>query len=1023
MGPTMHSASRNESPPPKRALSSFFSRILPSNRPEQGGTTRITNGPRDDESSYLDLGMNPNDLTEWNLPRDRPSRPATTDAEGMFRRGRSASRHHHKDSNGYDKRPRRRSQRPERSPRPPSLNLVDIFRGRTPSTSPGLSKSHTRTKIGLSDALKTKEDARRRRRSLKESGDWLGVQGADPYSGRHIVLTPTDTVSSDMTTPSAKSRLRSLSRKKKAAKLAYDQALLEEETEREKNVVLKERSKLEKMERAKAELRQQSDQMAKWSQHKRQWSSAAEPNLSPIAQSLNSYKLTTSSDEVAPVAVPNFSRPEKGRSRTGSVTSHSSPQVSLVGDSENAEPPKHSRNRNYSTDTIIRKSTPYKEFLPILEPEGQLHRPALGPGQNDAPTPPQPQKQEKKSEKHFLWRRRRRMTDPGKDRGQILQALKSSAAVTDESLVSGSEEVPPIPALPPLHFQGTSVDLFSDLSLSEGRRRLHYEGSQSHHAPTTPTRSLKRPGLTITTNFQSPKDQHEVERQSSDTAATAISSLWRSKGNTKQQYNPKRLVPERGLSHRGKDTLEQIPFLDSDPNQGRIDGNTDFQKGHQRLYFTGKARSKSLGRARRWSRDKDKAKKTSDEVKQFVFTRTTTITGFEPGSPSRIDGAMSRTRDIDRLSGTTTVVDSTGNITSPSTHSQQSGNGKHLPEGVADSGVETEGSTTSSRPATPSSALPSLGQDLEMIGRDGVLRHDLVMNEPMDQDLVPQGLKLKEKKGVRESKSLEDALMKARNVRDKYDRDIGVAARDSVPTLFDETILLREKTTVKQGTCGQVDVKSPGEHKQAMIQEAARIAMLRSRAKEVVTTRSPSLREGEQTPPESVSVLPRLANLLPGAWSSDTEVQEKGLGERVVNRSGRKLWLVTRGMAEKLDYQHDLSGQDETDDHKHVDKYDYSHDDKHIKNPDAVMTLLILLTGGLALGYGLLRMWWEFVKPVFDKESELWKRRETQSSTWSDMGVFLAAGLFLGVGVGVLGCGVCGLGWEGGFESLMSFCK
>ncbi|KAI1268903.1 hypothetical protein F5Y18DRAFT_439490 [Xylariaceae sp. FL1019] len=1007
MSKTMHSTSRNGSPPPRRAFSSFLTRILPSNRPEQGGTTRTTNGPRDDESSYLDPGMNPNDLTDWNLPRDRPPRPATTDAQGMFTRGRSASREHHKDINGYDKRLRRTSQHPERSPRPPGLNLANMFRGRTPPPGDKLRKAHTMTKDEVSDALRAKEDARRHRRSLKESGDWLGVQGADPYSGRHTVLTPTDTVSSDMTTPSAKSRLRSLNRKKKAAKLAYDQAKLEEDTERERNLVLKERLKLEKMEKAKEELRRQSEKLGSWSQHKRQWSSAAEPNLSPIAQSLSSYQLTTSSDEVAPVDVPSFSRPEKGRPRAGPVAGHSPPPppVSLVGDGESAKLPKHRHNRNYSTDTIIHNSSSYKKLPPIFGPEGHLHRPALVPNQNDTPAPLQAQTQEKKSEKPFLWLRRRRMTDPGKDRGPILQALISSAAATNENLMSGSGEIPPIPALPPLHSQGKPADLFSDMNLREDRLRLHPEESQSHHQLATPIRSLKRPGLTITTDFQSLKDQNKARRLYSDTAATAISSLWKLKENMKQQQSPKSLVPGRQLSFRGRDSLEQIPLLDSDPNRGRIDGNTDFQNGHQRQSLHGNARSKSLGRVGRRFRDRDKAKNTSDEVKQFVFTRTITTTGFEPGSPSRIDGTMSRTRDVNRLSGTTTVVDSNGNITSPSTHSQMSGDGKHLPEGDAGSGVETEGSTTSSRPVTPPSTSPSLGRDLEMIETDGVSRHGLSMNEPMDRDLVPQGLKLKEKKGVRESKSLEEALMKARSVRDKYDRDIGVAARDPKPGLFDEKILLRAKTVVRQGMDGEVDVKSPGEHKQAMIQEAARIAMLRSRAKEVVTARSPSLREGERTRPESVSVLPRLAGLLPGAWVSDTEDREKGIGEGVVNRSGRKLWLVPRGVREKIDYQPDSFSADETDRRKHVDKYDRGRNDKHTKNPDAVMTLITILTGAFTIGYGFLRMWWEFVSPVFDRGSEVWKRRKRQSSTWNDMGVFLAAGLFLGLPMCVLGVG------------------
>jgi myosin heavy subunit len=142
--------------------------------------------------------------------------------------------------------------------------------------------------------LKVKEDIRRHRRSLKESGDWLGVQGADPYSGEFAVLTHTSTLSTDNTSPSARKRLEILSRKKTTAKLAYEEAKLEVETEKEMVSVEKGRLKLEKMNWAKEELRQQQQEFATWSQHKRQWSSAAEPNLGPIAQSAKSYKQANS---------------------------------------------------------------------------------------------------------------------------------------------------------------------------------------------------------------------------------------------------------------------------------------------------------------------------------------------------------------------------------------------------------------------------------------------------------------------------------------------------------------------------------------------------------------------------------------------------------------------------------------------------------------------------------------------------------------------------------------------------------
>jgi hypothetical protein len=81
---------------------------------------------------------------------------------------------------------------------------------------------------------------RMHRRQLKESGDWLGVQGANPDTGEFDNLTPTTSSGSEAT------------------------ALRREATviKRPRRVV--------------------------WRRGDNQWSSVAEPDLSPIAQSQNS---------------------------------------------------------------------------------------------------------------------------------------------------------------------------------------------------------------------------------------------------------------------------------------------------------------------------------------------------------------------------------------------------------------------------------------------------------------------------------------------------------------------------------------------------------------------------------------------------------------------------------------------------------------------------------------------------------------------------------------------------------------
>ena len=165
------------------------------------------------------------------------------------------------------------------------------------------------------EQLRAREEVRQARRSLKASGDWLGVQGADPWTGEVAVLTPTDTVSSDTTTPSARHLLATLAGHRKLAERACDYARDQEALGQDRVRAARARGKLQKMERRKEELLRQQQQKQqvtaggggdsgdaeasggggglgtmvarRWKQRKGQWSSIAEPNLSPIPQSVN----------------------------------------------------------------------------------------------------------------------------------------------------------------------------------------------------------------------------------------------------------------------------------------------------------------------------------------------------------------------------------------------------------------------------------------------------------------------------------------------------------------------------------------------------------------------------------------------------------------------------------------------------------------------------------------------------------------------------------------------------------------
>lgn len=113
-------------------------------------------------------------------------------------------------------------------------------------------------------------EKRRRRRSLRESGDFLGVQGINPATGELDVLTPT-TSSSNNTS----SQFASLARTVADRRGAYEAARRKLQAE-----------KMRKWEREKAAVRAELHRNnVMWTKRRSGWSSAIEPALSPIAQS------------------------------------------------------------------------------------------------------------------------------------------------------------------------------------------------------------------------------------------------------------------------------------------------------------------------------------------------------------------------------------------------------------------------------------------------------------------------------------------------------------------------------------------------------------------------------------------------------------------------------------------------------------------------------------------------------------------------------------------------------------------
>lgn len=108
-------------------------------------------------------------------------------------------------------------------------------------------------------------EKRRLRRSLRESGDYLGVQGINPATGELDVLTPTS---------SSASEFASLAQTVADKRGAYESARRQLQAE-----------KMRKWERDKAAIRAEHLNNVRWTKRRSGWSSAIEPALSPIAQS------------------------------------------------------------------------------------------------------------------------------------------------------------------------------------------------------------------------------------------------------------------------------------------------------------------------------------------------------------------------------------------------------------------------------------------------------------------------------------------------------------------------------------------------------------------------------------------------------------------------------------------------------------------------------------------------------------------------------------------------------------------
>jgi hypothetical protein len=143
--------------------------------------------------------------------------------------------------------------------------------------------------VELSKAQRIFEDKkarREKRRSLQASGDFLGVQGANPRTGYWDVSTGTSSSEPSQMSEETKRKLDREAREIEESKRKWEEAQLKYEIELERVQRVREQKWKAKEAQKKLDARLRQRRHGKWRLSESGWSSVAEPDLSPIIQSL-----------------------------------------------------------------------------------------------------------------------------------------------------------------------------------------------------------------------------------------------------------------------------------------------------------------------------------------------------------------------------------------------------------------------------------------------------------------------------------------------------------------------------------------------------------------------------------------------------------------------------------------------------------------------------------------------------------------------------------------------------------------
>ncbi|KAF7549195.1 hypothetical protein G7Z17_g6532 [Cylindrodendrum hubeiense] len=311
------------------SLGGWVKNMLPSYRPERGGTVRergfweqldlrnrgdIRQPRRHANSSHRrhqSGTVDSNCLDEWNIPQDLRKTSPERNTSRSRPRAVSAGITSSLDFEA----PRNRSWAPRDDK---NWQIVPSFRKRQADKNKDTEYDCPSTVAAIEDdafpsltqppslpgpLLEAKREAHKQRRSLKQSGDYLGVQGFNPQTGVPDIITPSDSEQSAVSqeTDQKLAALKSLS---KNAPSETTRSRIEREIR--KTLLKKEGERVHRREQAKVALHLGNSSF-RWRRQSKQWSSAQEPNLSPIAQSHRSF-----SPPSRPQSPPNTASTHQG---------------------------------------------------------------------------------------------------------------------------------------------------------------------------------------------------------------------------------------------------------------------------------------------------------------------------------------------------------------------------------------------------------------------------------------------------------------------------------------------------------------------------------------------------------------------------------------------------------------------------------------------------------------------------------------------------------------------------------------